>query len=71
MAPTEEVPACPEEDYETPRCRVTCSEHGYNESTYRHDKQLARRAYSISRSVEAIQREIMVRAGRSGSGLGH
>ena len=56
--PTPEVPACPEEDYETPRCRITCSEREY-ETAYLMDKQKAKRAYSLRKSVEAIQREIM------------
>jgi cathepsin B len=58
VEPTEDVPACPTEDYETPRCRITCSEAAY-EGAYLADKHKAKRAYSLRRSVEAIQLEIM------------
>lgn len=39
VAPTDEVPACPSEDYDTPRCRVSCSEAAY-EKMYLADKQV-------------------------------
>jgi len=58
VEPTEELPACPAEDFETPRCRHTCSEELYEE-TYSADKRMAKRGYSVRANVEEIQKEIM------------
>lgn len=52
-----QLPACPAEDFETPRCRKTCSESEYKAAYYA-DKRKATRGYSV-RTVEGIQREIM------------
>lgn len=48
---------CPSTEYNTPRCKKTCSENDYSKS-YMADKVLAKTAYSL-RSVKDIQKDLM------------
>jgi len=50
-------PACAAEEYDTPKCEKKCEE-GYS-TPYAQDKHFGSKAYSVSRNVAAIQKEIM------------
>ena len=58
MEPTEELPACPAEDFETPKCKHSCSEEGF-EKSYGEDKRIAKVGYAVRARVEDIQKDIM------------
>ena len=57
VEPTPEHPACPTEDFDTPRCQHHCSEDGY-EKRYGRDKHTAKSAYSV-KGEEKIKQEMM------------
>lgn len=42
----------------TPTCEKTCSESGYNQTSYKSDKHYVKRVYSLS-SVQKIQKSII------------
>jgi cathepsin B len=58
VEPTEELPACPAEDFETPKCKHSCSEEGF-EKSYGEDKLIAKVGYAVRARVEDIQKDIM------------
>mmetsp|Transcript_17476 Transcript_17476/g.35075 ORF Transcript_17476/g.35075 Transcript_17476/m.35075 type:complete len:343 (+) Transcript_17476:25-1053(+) len=55
--PSPEYPACPDDDYSTPKCVKSCTEEGYG-TAYADDKRMAKDSYSL-RTVEKIQTDIM------------
>jgi cathepsin B len=57
VAPSAEYPACPTNDYNTPRCSKSCTNSAYGTS-YSSDKTKAKSSYSIS-GVSKIQTDIM------------
>ncbi|CAI4223637.1 unnamed protein product [Auanema sp. JU1783] len=50
--------ACPESEYDTPKCTSTCLESSYKIS-YNDDKHYGKTAYGVSKNVAAIQKELM------------
>lgn len=63
VAPSNGVPACPEQEYSTPACRTTCSESKYG-TTFNDDKHFAKSAYSIN-SVQQMMEEIYTKGSLS------
>lgn len=63
VAPTNGVPACPEQEYSTPACRTTCSEAKYGTS-FNDDKHFAKSAYSVG-SVQQAMEEIYTKGSMS------
>ena len=57
VPPTSKYPACPTDEYPTPRCERSCSESSYPTS-YSDDKAKAGKAYSLN-SVNAIMSDIV------------
>jgi len=58
VTPPPGVTACPSTEYRTPKCASTCSETGYNTTTYAKDKFFAKSSYSLRNAVD-MQNDIL------------